>query len=68
MGRGKQQRTIVFSAKVWMGVNGHGWFGAKDVWTMGKMCVVEYAKVCVYAPVKDKERKKTTKLRGLWRI
>ncbi len=38
-------------SQVWNGVTDYGWKGSRVVWVKGKVGLVKYAWVCIYAPV-----------------
>ena len=56
-GRSKEGCAIVMSERVWNGVTDYGWKGSRIVWVKGKVGLVKYAWVCVYAPVNVKSIK-----------
>ncbi len=50
-GRGREGCALLFAPRVWKGIEAHGWKGSRIVWAVGKIGIVKYAWVCVYAPV-----------------
>ena len=56
-GRGREGCAILMSHRVACGVTEHGWCGSRIVWVKGKIGMVKYAWVCVYAPVNMKTTK-----------
>ena len=65
-GRGKEGCALLVSARVWKGVNDHGWKGSRIVWLTGKVGIVKYAWICVYAPVNVKTKKGRCEMRKFW--
>ena len=54
------------SARVWKGVNDHGWKGSIIVWLTGKVGILKYALVCVYASVNVRMKKGRCVIRTFW--
>ena len=65
-GRGREGCAIVMSERVWKGVTESGDIGARGVWVKGKMGVVKYAWICVYAPVNGNTKKDLEDMRKFW--
>ncbi len=51
-GRGKEGCALLLSPRVWKGIKVHGWRGSRIVWAVGKIGIVKYVWVSVYALVK----------------
>ena len=66
-GRGREGCAILMSHRVACGVTEHGWCGSRIVWVKGKIGMVKYAWVCVYAPVNMKTTKGKSEMRVFWK-
>ena len=66
-GRGREGCAILMSHRVAYGVTEHGWCGSRIVWVKGKIGMVKYAWVCVYAPVNMKTTKGKSEMRVFWK-
>ena len=66
-GRGKEGCAILLSPRVWKGKTEHGWNGSRIVWVKGKIGIVKYAWVCVYAPVNMKTTKGKEEMKKFWK-
>ena len=42
-GRGREGCALLMSARVWEGIEAHGWKGSRIVWAVGKVGIVKYA-------------------------
>ena len=65
-GRGKEGCAILMSRRVVSSVSDHGWCGSRIVWVKGKIGMVKYAWVCVYAPVNKKTKKGKSEMKEFW--
>ena len=50
-GRGTEEYALLMFPRVWEGIEAHGWKSSRIVWVVGKIGIVRYVWVCVYAPV-----------------
>jgi len=66
-GRGKEGVAIVVSSRVNSGVSDWGFCGTRIVWIMGKIGLVKYVWVCVYAPVNAKTKKGRDERNEFWK-
>ena len=48
---GETKDVHVVSPRVCEGIEAHGWKGTRTEWVVGKVGIVKYAWVCVYADV-----------------
>ena len=65
-GRGKEGCAILMSSRVACCVKEHGWCGSRIVWVKGKIGMIKYAWVCVYAPVNMKTTKGKSEMNKFW--
>ncbi len=65
-GRGKEECALLISSRVWEGTEAQKWKGSRTVWTAGKVGMVKYAWVCVYAPVNARNGKGREEMRKFW--
>ncbi|MCP5003018.1 MAG: hypothetical protein GY941_03575 [Planctomycetes bacterium] len=65
-GRGKEGCALLVSERVWKGMNDYGWMGSRLVWMTGKIGIVKYAWICVYAPVNVKTKKGKGVMKKFW--
>ena len=66
-GRVKEGCAILMSHRVACSVNEHGWRGSRIVWVKGKIGMIKYAWVCVYAPVNLKTTKGKSEMKMFWK-
>ena len=65
-GRGREGCALLLSPRVWEGIEDQGWEGSRIVWATGKVGIVKYAWVCVYAPVNARSGKGREEMRKFW--
>ncbi len=65
-GRGKEGCALLFAPRVWKGIEVHEWKGSRIVWAVGKIGIVKYAWVCVYAPVNSSSGRGREEMRKFW--
>lgn len=56
---------LLFSLKVWAGVEGHGWCGLRIIWVTGRLGIVNLPG-CVYVPVTGKGKKGKMEIKWFW--
>ncbi len=65
-GKGKEGCARLFAPRVWKGIEAHGWKGSRIVCAVGKIGIVKYAWVCVYAPVNSSNGRGKEEMRKFW--
>ena len=65
-GRGKEGCAMLVSERVWKGVTESGNIGSRGVWIKGKVGLLKYAWVCVYAPVNGSTKKDIDDMKIFW--
>ena len=65
-GKAKEGCAILVSERVWKGVTDYGWKGSRIVWVKGKIGIVKYAWVSVYAPVNKRTVKGKNEMMRFW--
>ena len=65
-GRGKEGCAVLVSERVWKGVTESGNIGSRGVWIKGKVGLLKYAWVCVYAPVNGSTKKDIDDMNIFW--
>ena len=65
-GRGKEGCAVLVSERVWKGVTESGNIGSRGVWIKGKVGLLKYAWVCVYAPVNGSTKKDIDDMKIFW--
>ncbi len=65
-GRGKEGCALLLSPRVWEGIEEQGWRGSRKVWAVGKIGIVRYAWMCVYALVNVSNGRGREEMRKFW--
>ncbi len=65
-GKSKEGCAIVMLERVWKGVTDYGWKGSRIVWVKGKVGLIKYAWVCIYAPVNVQSKRGLREREVFW--